>query len=86
VYNERPGGVKVAKQDNMQQKMRDGVLYTQAEATRSMAVVQMKKIALIEDQNMLLLMTMPIEESAGEDAREYPRLRKGDVATLVNSP
>jgi hypothetical protein len=70
--------VKAAKQDNMQQKMRDGALYAQAEATKSMAAVQMKKIALIEDQNMLLLMTMPIEESVGEDAREYLRLRRGE--------
>jgi hypothetical protein len=76
VYNERPGGVKAAKQDNMQQKMRDGALYTQAEATRSMTSVQMKKVALIEDQNMLLLMTMPIEDNAREDAREYLRLRR----------
>ena len=77
-YNERPGGVKAAKQDNMQQKMRDGALYAQAEATKSMAAVQMKKIACMEDQNMLLLMTMPIEDSAGEDAREYLRLRRGE--------
>jgi hypothetical protein len=62
----------------MQQKMRDGALYAQAEATRSMTAVQMKKIALIEDQNMLLLMTMPIEDSAREDAREYMRLRRGE--------
>ena len=62
-YNERPGGVKAAKQDNIQQKSRDGAFYAQAEATRSMAAVQMKKIALMEDQNMLLLMTMPIKDS-----------------------
>jgi hypothetical protein len=30
-----------------------------------MAAVQMKKTALIEDQNILLLMTMSIEDSAG---------------------
>ena len=78
IYNERPGGVKSAKQDSMQQKVRDGALYAQAEATKSMAAVQMRKVALIEDQNMLLLMTMPIEESAGEDAREYMRLRRGE--------
>ena len=49
VYNERLGRVKAAKQDNMQQKIRDNALYAQAEATRSMAVVQMKKMALIAD-------------------------------------
>ena len=76
VYNERPGGVKAAKQDIMQQKVREGALYAQAEATRSLAAVQMKKVALIEDQNMLLLMTMPIEENAGQDAHEYLRLRR----------
>jgi hypothetical protein len=77
VYDERPGGVKATKQDNIQQKMRDGALYAQAVATKNMTAIQMKKIALIEDQNMLLLMTMPIEESAGKDAREYLRLRRG---------
>jgi hypothetical protein len=30
-----------------------------------MAAVQMKKTVLIEDQNILLLMTIPIEDSAG---------------------
>jgi hypothetical protein len=55
--------------------MRDGALYAQAEATKTMAAVQMKKIALMKDQNMLLLMTMPIEDTVGEDAREYMRLR-----------
>ena len=45
MYNERPGGVKAAKQDNIQQKIRDGALYAQADATKSMAAVQMKKIA-----------------------------------------
>ena len=35
-------------------------------------------MALIVDQNMLLLMTMPIEDSAWEDAREYLRLRIGE--------
>jgi hypothetical protein len=77
VYNERHGGVKAAKQDNIQQKSRDGALYAQAEATRSMAAIQMKKVSLMEDQNMLLLMTMSLEDSAGEDAREYLRLRRG---------
>jgi hypothetical protein len=70
--------VKTAKQDNIQQKIRDGALYAQADATRSMTSFQMKKNALIEDQNMLLLMTMPIEDSAGEDARNYLRLRRGE--------
>ena len=72
------GGVKASKQDNIQQKIRDGPLYAQADATRSMAAAQMKNATLIEDQNMLLLMTMPIDDSAGEDAREYLRLRRGD--------
>ena len=77
VYNERPGEVKAAKQDNMQQKTKDNALYAQAEATRSMAAVQMKKMVFVADQNILLLMTMPIEDIAGENAREYLRRRRG---------
>ena len=78
VYNEWPGGVKAAKQDNMQQKIRDDTLYAQAEATRSMAAVQMKKMAFIVNQNMLFYMTMPIEDSACKNAQKYLRLRRGE--------
>ena len=52
-------------------------MYAQAEAIRNMTAVQMKKDVLIEDQNMLFLITMPIDNSAGEDTREYLRLRRG---------
>ena len=41
VYNDRPRGVKAAKQDIIQQKIRDIVLYAQAEVARSMAAVRM---------------------------------------------
>ena len=38
----------------------------------------MKKTALLEDQNMLLLMTMPDEKITTSEAREYLRLCRGD--------
>ena len=47
VYYERPGGVKAAKQDNIQQKIQDGALYAQVKATRSMTTIQMKKMSEI---------------------------------------
>ena len=43
-----------------------------------MAAAQMKKTALLEDQNMLLLMTMPDDKITTAEAREYLRLRRGD--------
>jgi hypothetical protein len=43
-----------------------------------MAAAQMKKTALLEDQNMLLLMTMPDDKITTVEAREYLRLRRGD--------
>ena len=43
-----------------------------------MAAAQMKKTALLEDQNMLLLMTMPDDKISTAEAREYLRLRRGD--------
>lgn len=49
-----------------------------ADATRTMAATQMKKAALLEDLNMLLLMTMPEDKITTAEAREYLRLRKGD--------
>ena len=43
-----------------------------------MAATKMKKAALLEDQNMLLLMSMPEDKITTAEAREYLRLRRGD--------
>ena len=74
----RPGGSKAAREESRSASAREGVIYAQAEATRTMAAAQMKKAALLEDQNMLLLMTMPDEKITTAEAREYMRLRRGD--------
>ena len=56
----------------------EGAIYAQADATRTMAAAQMKKAALLEDENMLLLMTMPDDKITTVEAREYLRLRRCD--------
>jgi hypothetical protein len=58
-FNVRPGGTKAAKEDQRQQKVREAALFAQAEATKTMAAAQMRKVALLEEQNLLMLMTMP---------------------------
>ena len=73
IFKGRPGGVKGAKEDQRQGKMRDGLLLAHAEATKSMAAAHMRKAAILEDQNLLMLMSMP---DADEDAKEYLRLRR----------
>ena len=74
----RPGGSKAAKEESRIASAREGALYAQAAATRTMAEAQMKKAALLEDHNMLLLMTMPEDKITTVEAREYMRLRRGD--------
>ena len=74
----RPGGSKAAREESRSNSAREGAIYAQADATRSMAAAQMKKTALLEDQNMLLLMTMPDDKITTSEAREYLRLRRGD--------
>jgi hypothetical protein len=53
-------------------------MYAQAEATRTMAAAQMRKAELLEEQNKLLLMTMPDDRITTHEAREYLRLRRQD--------
>lgn len=38
--------------------MQEGAIYAYADATKTMVAAQMKKATLLEDQNMLMLMTM----------------------------
>jgi hypothetical protein len=72
-----PGGSKAAREESRSQSARERAIYAQAEATRTMAAAQMRKAELLEEQNMLLLMTMPDDRITTSDAREYLRLRRG---------
>jgi hypothetical protein len=76
--NSRPGGSKSAREESRSQSAREGAMYAQAEATRTMAAAQMRKAELLEEQNMLLLMTMPDDRITTHEAREYLRLRRQD--------
>jgi hypothetical protein len=73
IFKGRPGGVKAAKDDVRQGKIHEGLMLAHAEATRSMAAAHMRKAAILEDQNLLMLMSIP---DADEDAKEYLRLRR----------
>jgi hypothetical protein len=74
VFRERPIGTKVAKNVHREGKMREGAAYVQAKATEVMAAATMRKAALLEDHNMLLLMT----NSQTPKAQEYLRLRQAE--------
>lgn len=67
----RPGGTKAAREEARSTSAREGAIYAQADATKSMVAAQMKKVALLEDQNLLLLMTMPDDKITTAEAKEY---------------
>ena len=73
-----PGGSKAAREEARSASVREGAIYAQADATNTMAATHMKNSALLEDQNMLMLMTMLDDKITTVEAREYLRLRRGD--------
>ena len=68
IFKGCPRGVKLAKEDQRQGKMCEGLLLAHAKATKSMATAHMRKAALLEDQKLLMLMSML---DANEDAKVY---------------
>lgn len=75
--NSRPSGLKVAREEASSASARKGAIYTQADATRTMAAAQIYKATLLEDQNMLLLMTKPDDIITTVAARVYMGLHRG---------
>ena len=71
-----PGGTKIAKKNIAAAKAQEGAIYVEAQATKTMAEAHMKKVALLEEQNLLMLMTMPDDPMAASKAREYLVLRQ----------
>lgn len=51
-------------------------MHAKVEATKIIAAAQMKKAALLEDQNMLILMTILDIKIRTPKAREYLKLRR----------
>ncbi|XP_024401721.1 uncharacterized protein [Physcomitrium patens] len=50
----------------------------QARATADMAAATRMKIAILEEQNVMALFTVPEEQLVSEEAREYFKLRRGE--------
>jgi hypothetical protein len=71
----RPRGVKHAKADIKQGKIRDAVRHKQAAASETMAAATMRKAAILEEANMLMLMTLPDSQVTAPEAIEYLQLR-----------
>ena len=74
----RPGGTKAAKAVQKARKVREAAIYAQAEATKTMAAAQMRKVALLEQQNLIMLMTMPDNQDATPEAREFLQLLRAE--------
>ena len=51
VFKGHPRGVKLAKEDQQQGTIREGLLLAHAEATKSMVAAHMRKATLLEDHN-----------------------------------
>jgi hypothetical protein len=74
-FRSRPGGVKATKEVQYQGKLREAVMYAHVEAVKTMAAATMRKNGLLEDQNIVMLMTLP-DSQVSVEAREYLRLKK----------
>jgi hypothetical protein len=73
---DRPTGTKAAKDMQKLAKTHEEALYTQAAATKVMAAATMRKAALFEDNNTLLLMTTLETLLCTPNVHEYLRLRQ----------
>jgi hypothetical protein len=83
-FRSRPSGMKAAKEVQYQGKVREAAMYAQAEAAKTMAATTMRKNALLEDQNIVMLMTLPDSQVIVE-AREYLRLRRREELKKLQS-
>jgi hypothetical protein len=75
----RPGGTRAAKEVQKAGKQREGAMYAQAAASEVMAQATMRKAAMLEDHNILMLMTLPESRGSIPEAQEYLRLRQAEV-------
>jgi hypothetical protein len=83
-FRSRPSGMKAAKEVQYQGKVREAAMYAQAEAAKTMAATTMRKNALLEDQNIVMLMTLP-DSQVSVEAREYLRLRRREELKKLQS-
>ena len=72
---DRPMGTKVAKEAQRSNKIFENAANRQAMATEAIADAQIRKVSVLEDQNMILLM-QTIDSLATPTAQEYFRLRQ----------
>jgi hypothetical protein len=56
----------------------EAAIYAQAEATKIMAATHMSKNQLMQEQNLLMLMTLLDTEGTIPEAREFLQLRKAE--------
>jgi hypothetical protein len=76
VLQDRPSGTKAAKREHKQGKVREGAMYAQAKATSDLASATLKKMALLEEQNLLILMTTPESQVTSPAAQQFLRIRQ----------
>lgn len=72
----RPSGSKMAKEELKQSKIRESALRAQAAATQTIAAATVRKNELMEEANLLVIMTLPSTHDLEPDQVEYLRLRR----------
>ena len=70
----RPQGCKSTKEDLRSRQVKDVAIRAQARATANLAVANMRKTQVLQDQAALSLFTMPSDQGLSEEAREYLEL------------
>ena len=56
-------------------KAQEGAIYGQTQATKTMVEAHIKKVVLLKEHNLLMLMTMSDDPTAAAKARKYLALR-----------
>jgi hypothetical protein len=75
----RPGGTRAAKEVQKTGKQWEGAMYAHAAVSEVMAQAMMRKATMLEDHNMLMLVTLPESLGSTPKAQEYLRLRHAEV-------
>jgi hypothetical protein len=75
LFSSRPFGSKMAKEE-LKSKIRESALRAQAAATQTIAAATVRKNELMEEANLLVIMTLPSTQDLEPDQVEYLCLRR----------
>ena len=76
LFSSRSSSSKMAKEELKQSKIWESALHKHAAATQTMAAATVRKNELMEEANLLVIMTLPSTQDLEPEAVEYLRLRR----------